>query len=151
MDIRLLEKEEPLPMELLLEADPSEKLVRSYCADSRVYVVETAKGTMGVLVLFPRDAAVVEIKNIAVAEHIRGKGLGKKLIVHALAEARRLGFRKVLIGTGNSSLGQLALYQKCGFRMVSIDRGFFLRNYPEPIVENGIRCEDMVRLEYELL
>lgn len=151
MDIRLLGKDEPLPMELLLEADPSVKLVRSYCAESRVYAVETADGIMGVLVLFPLDAANVEIKNIAFAEHVRGKGLGKKLIAHALAEARRLGFRKVLIGTGNSSLGQLALYQKCGFRMVSIDRGFFLRNYPEAIVENGIRCEDMVRLEYELL
>lgn len=151
MDIRLLGKEEPLPMELLLEADPSEKLVRSYCAESRVYAVVTADGTIGVLVLFPLDAAAAEIKNIAVAENARGKGLGEKMISHALAEARRLGFRKVLIGTGNSSLGQLALYQKCGFRMVSIDRGFFLRNYPEPIVENGILCEDMVRLEYELI
>lgn len=151
MDIRLLGKDEPLPMELLLEADPSEKLVSSYCAESRVYAVEDAGGTIGVLVLFPLDAAAAEIKNIAVAESVRGKGLGKKMISHALAEARRLGFRKVLIGTGNSSLGQLALYQKCGFRMVSIDRGFFLRNYPEPIVENGILCEDMVRLEYELI
>lgn len=150
MDIRLLGKEEPLPMELLLEADPSEKLVRAYCAESRVYAVENGGGIMGVLVLFPLDAAVVEIKNIAVAENARGKGIGKNLISHALVEAKRLGFRKAVIGTGNSSLGQLALYQKCGFRMVSIDRGFFLRNYPEPIVENGIPCEDMVRLEYEL-
>lgn len=151
MDIRLLGKDEPLPMELLLEADPSEKIVRSYCAESRVYAVETADGTIGVLVLFSLDAAIAEIKNIAVAENARGKGIGKKLIFHALAEAKRLGFRKAVIGTGNSSIGQLALYQKCGFRMVSIDRGFFLRNYPDPIVENGIPCEDMVRLEYELL
>ena len=151
MDIRLLGKEEPLPMELLLEADPSEKLVRSYCAESRVYAVETADGAIGVLVLFPLEETVIEIKNIAVAENARGNGLGKNLIFHALTEAKRLGFRKAVIGTGNSSLGQLALYQKCGFRMVSIDRGFFLRNYPEPIIENGIPCEDMVRLEYELL
>ena len=150
MDIRLLGKDEPLPIELLLEAVPSEKLVRAYCAESRVYAVEDAAGTIGVLVLCPLDEAVVEIKNVAVAESVRGKGLGKSLILHAIAEAKCLGFRKAVIGTGNSSLGQLALYQKCGFRMVSIDRGFFLRNYPEPIVENGILCEDMVLLEYAL-
>ncbi|HSP23301.1 MAG TPA: GNAT family N-acetyltransferase [Planococcus sp. (in: firmicutes)] len=151
MDIRLLGKEEPLPVELLLEADPSEKLIRSYCRESRVYTAENGDGVIGVLVLFPLDAAVVEIKNIAVAKSERGRGIGKKLIFLALEEAKRLGFCKAVIGTGNSSLGQLALYQKCGFRMVSIDRGFFLRNYPEPIVENGIPCEDMVRLEYEFL
>lgn len=149
MDIRLLGKEEPLPMDLLLEADPSEKLVRAYCAEGRCFVAEEAQGILGVYVLLPLDAAVAEIKNIAVAEELRGKGLGKTLVMHALTEAERLGFHKIRIGTGNSSLGQLALYQKCGFRMVSIDRDFFTRNYPEPIVENGIVCRDMVYLEYE--
>lgn len=150
MDIRLLGKEEPLPIDLLLQADPSEKLVRAYCAEGRCYVAEVEKSTMGVYVLLPLDAAAVEIKNVAVAEECRGRGLGKKLILHALAEAKGLGFPTVRIGTGNSSLGQLALYQKCGFRMVSIDRDFFTRNYPEPIIENGISCQDMVRLEYAI-
>ncbi len=151
MNMRLLGTEESLPMDLLLEADPSEELVRSYCVKSRVYVAEIGYDAIGVLVLSPLDKSAVEIKNIAVVESSRGIGYGKALISYALSEAERLGFRKVVIGTGNSSLGQLALYQKCGFRMVSIDRGFFLRNYAEPIIENGIPCEDMVRLEYEFL
>ncbi len=151
MNMRLLGTEESLPMKLLLEADPSEELVRSYCVKSRVYVAEIDDAIIGVLVLLSLDRTDVEIKNIAIAESSRGNGYGKALVSYALSEAERLGFRKVVIGTGNSSLGQLALYQKCGFRMVSIDRGFFLRNYAEPIVENGIPCEDMVRLEYEFL
>jgi hypothetical protein len=53
------------------------------------------------------------------------------------------------VGTGNSSLSQLALYQKCGFRIREIESGFF-ESYPEPIVENGIRCIDMVRLRVDL-
>lgn len=149
MVIRLLGQEEPLPMDLLLEADPSEKLVRAYCAEGRCYVAEEAEEMLGVYVLVPLDDAVAEIKNVAVAEEFRGKGLGKNLVLHALAEAEHLGFRQIRIGTGNSSVGQLALYQKCGFRMVSIDRDFFIRNYPEPIVENGIICRDLVYLEYE--
>ena len=59
------------------------------------------------------------------------------------------GARAVEIGTGNSSLDQLALYQKLGFRTTGIVAGF-LDDYPEPIVENGIACRDMVRLRVEL-
>lgn len=150
MEIRLLGKEEALPMDLLLEADPSEKLIREYCAKGRCYVAEAGQRVLGTYVLLPLSADAAEIKNIAVEEAMRGQGLGKKLVLHALVEAEGLGFRTVRIGTGNSSFGQLALYQKCGFRIVSIDRDFFTRNYPEPIIENGILCRDMIGLEYRI-
>lgn len=103
---------------------------------------------MGVFVLIALNSETVEIKNIALAERERGKGLGKRLVFSALEEAKKLGFSVVEIGTGNSSLAQLALYQKCGFRMKSIDRDFFIRHYEEPIFENGLQCRDMVRLDY---
>ncbi|RNF39177.1 GNAT family N-acetyltransferase [Planococcus salinus] len=150
MEVRLLEKGEGLPMKLLLEADTSEKLVNDYCGRGSVYRATIDGELIGVYVLLPLSVETVEIKNIAVAESARGQGYGKKLIFHALAEAERLGFGKVEIGTGNSSFGQLALYQKCGFRIDSVDRDFFTRNYPEPIMENGIPCKDMIRLLYTL-
>lgn len=149
MDVRLLPKNKSLPMELLLEADPSEKMVRDYCGRGLVYEATTDGKLIGVYVLLPLADSTMEIKNVAVAESIRGKGYGKKLVLHALAEAKRLSFHRVEIGTGNSSLDQLALYQKCGFRIDSIDRDFFVRNYPEPIMENGIQCRDMIRLTYD--
>lgn len=83
-------------------------------------------------------------------ESWQGKGIGKQLIRHAIAEAKAAGFHTVEIGTGNSSIQQLALYQKCGFRMTSIDHDFFLKHYDEPIFENGIQCMDMVRLSLTL-
>lgn len=150
MDIRKLEKGEALPMALLLEADPSERLVRSYCADGHCYLAERAGRVIGVFVLVALDAERAEIKNAALEESERGRGLGKQLIFAALDEARNLGFRSVEIGTGNSSLAQLALYQKCGFRLKSIDRNFFVRHYEEAIFENGIACLDMVRLDRQL-
>lgn len=148
MEIRLLNDAADLPMDLLLEADPSEELVREYCGRGCVYEATVDDALIGVYVLLPLSDDAVEIKNIAVAESVRGRGFGKKLVLHALSEAKRLGFTAAEIGTGNSSIDQLMLYQKCGFRIDSIDHDFFTRNYPEPIFENGIECRDMIRLVY---
>ncbi len=49
------------------------------------------------------------------------------------------------VGTGSFGY-QLAFYQRHGFRVTSIDRDFFARNYPEPIFEDGIQLFDMLRL-----
>lgn len=150
MDIRRLRGDEPLPMDLLLEADPSEALVLEYATNGFCYVAERHGERIGTYVLLPLSETVIEIKNIALAAPARGKGYGKQLLKHAMAEAHSMRYEAIEIGTGNSSLDQLAFYQKCGFRMVSIDRDFFVRHYPEPIFENGIQCRDMIRLEYKV-
>lgn len=148
MEIRLLEKSEELPMDLLVEADPSEELVRRYCMGGSCFIGCQADEIIGILVLYPLNRTVIEIKNIAIAQNKRGQGLGKMLIFFALSEAGRLEYKEVVIGTGNSSVDQLILYQKCGFRLDSIDHDFFTRNYSEPIFENGLQCRDMIRLKY---
>ena len=135
-------------MSLLLLADPSEEQVMSYVLKGECYVAVEAGEVVGVYVLLQKDEHTAEIMNVAVAEPRQGKGLGKKLILHALEVAKSLGMKKVEIGTGNSSIGQLALYEKCGFQMTSIIENYFIDNYPDPIFENGIQCRDMVRLTF---
>ncbi|MCA9766887.1 MAG: hypothetical protein KC455_10775 [Carnobacterium sp.] len=54
------------------------------------------------------------------------------------------------LGTGNSSIGQLALYQKYHFRIIGIDTNFFTKYYTSNIFENGIQCMDMIRLSQDL-
>ena len=135
-------------MSLLLLADPSEEQVMSYALKGECYVAVEAGEVVGVYVLLQKDEHTAEIMNVAVAEPRQGKGLGKKLILHALEVAKSLGMKKVEIGTGNSSIGQLALYENCGFQMTSIIENYFIDNYPDPIFENGIQCRDMVRLTF---
>ena len=147
IDILQLKTIEQLPLNLLLLADPSEEQVMKYASTGECYVSVTRdEEIVGVYVLLQLDECTAEIMNVAVAEHMQGKGLGKKLVLHALNVAKSKGMSKVEIGTGNSSIGQLALYQKCGFRITGIIEDFFVQNYPEPIFENGIQCRDMVRL-----
>ncbi|MFD2383035.1 GNAT family N-acetyltransferase [Paenibacillus xanthanilyticus] len=141
--------EEP-PYELLLLADPSKPLVDGYLSKGSCHVAELDGETIGVFVLLEKHAGTLEIMNIAVAERYQGRGFGKALLAAAVEEARRRGAAFMEIGTGNSGFQQLYMYQKCGFRMMSIDHDFFVRNYEEPIVENGIPCRDMVRLRMAL-
>jgi len=138
------------PMELLLLADPSKKLVNAYLQKGDCYVMEEDNRVVGVYVLLPINEQSVEIINVAVDEAYQGKGLGKALIIDAIERARDLGYQSVEIGTGNSSIGQLALYQKCGFRISDVRKDFFTLHYEEKIIENGIPCVDMIRLKKEL-
>lgn len=145
----LLIGEEP-PYELLLMADPSIEMINKYLGKGECFVAEKGGQIIGVYVLLPIDSDKVELINIAVSENYQGRGIGKQLVLDAINTARKKGFKTIEVGTGNSSIGQLALYQKCGFRITCIDFDFFTKNYPEEIYENGIQCRDMIRLTQEL-
>lgn len=140
------------PWELLLEADPSQVLVDAYLQKGCCTLAYAAEELIGEYVLVPlsADGQRWEIKNIAVTPVWQGKGLGKALLQQAISEAMEKGALWLEIGTGNSSLSQLALYQKMGFRLKEIWPDFFTNHYPEPIFENGLLCQDMVRLERKL-
>lgn len=148
--ICILEEDETKPMNLLMLADPSEKMIGSYINSGQSYVAELNSEIVGIIVLLPTRPFTIEIVNIAVIEERQGKGIGKKLIEYAIKISVKQGFKTIEIGTGNSSIAQLSLYQRCGFRIVGIDRDYFIRNYPNEIVENGIPCRDMIRLSYEI-
>ncbi|HEY4390321.1 MAG TPA: GNAT family N-acetyltransferase [Paenibacillus sp.] len=139
------------PYELLLLADPSKALIDDYLARGNCYLAYIDGELIGEFVLIPTHPRTIEIVNIAVAEKHHGRGFGKKLVLQAIEEARRLGARSVEIGTGNSSLIQLRLYQRCGFRITGVDQDFFVRNYEEEIIEDGLPCRDMIRLRLDLL
>ncbi|OKL36970.1 GNAT family N-acetyltransferase [Domibacillus mangrovi] len=150
MDIRKLKTDEELPLDLLLLADPSQALIEDYVQRGECFLAENERQIIGVYVLLPTRPETVELVNIAVMETHHDRGIGKQLIIDALQRAKSRGYRTIEVGTGNSSIGQLALYQKCGFRITGVDRDFFIRHYSEKIFENGIQCRDMVRLSQEL-
>ncbi|MGE7998847.1 GNAT family N-acetyltransferase [Lysinibacillus sp. NPDC093190] len=150
MDIRKLNKDEKLPMELLLLADPSREIIEEYVNRGECFVAEIEQQIIGVYVLLPTRPETVELVNVAVLEEQHGRGIGKQLVMDAIKVVKTKGYKTIEIGTGNSSIGQLALYQKCGFRIIGVDMDFFVKHYPEEIFENGIQCRDMVRLSQDL-
>ncbi|WP_062104745.1 GNAT family N-acetyltransferase [Bacillus niameyensis] len=150
MKIRELNINEEPPIDLLLMADPSERLIEEYLKRGKCYIAENYQAIIGVYVLLPTRPDTVELVNIAVTENEQGKGIGRQLLLDAIQKAKARNYKTIEIGTGNSSIGQLVLYQKCGFRITSVDRDFFIRHYEDDIFENGIWCRDMIRLSQDV-
>ncbi len=148
--IRELQTDEQAPYALLLLADPSLKLVNEYLPRGICFLAMYQKEIAGVLVLVPTRPETREIVNIAVKEEFQRKGIGKQLIHFAIHKAREMHTKTLEIGTGNPGVGQLLLYQKCGFRITGVDQDFFVRHYKEEIYENGIQCRDMIRLSMDI-
>lgn len=137
---------EAYPIELLLLADPSEKHIKRYLERGKCYIGEEDGEIIGVFILLSTRPGTIELVNIAIVEQHQGKGFGKTLIMNAINKAKEQGYKVIEVGTGNSSIDQLALYQKCGFRITGVDVDFFTIHYDEEIIENDIPCVDMIRL-----
>jgi len=149
--INLLKKDEPLPYDLLYLADPSEEAVAYYTSNGFCYVGRTEDGTIiGEYVLLPTRPFTIELVNVAVKEEFQNKGYGKKLVLHAISEAKEKNYKTIEVGTGNAGIAQMALYQKCGFTITSVDFDFFRKHYSERMYENGIECRHMIRLSMDL-
>ncbi len=132
---------------LLLLADPSKEMVESYIKEGKIYITMENRKIVGIIVLVENSPNEIEIKNIAVDPNYQGKGYGKKFIQFAILKSKNLGYERLVICTGNSSIYQLSLYQNCGFQIVDTIFDFFVQNYVEEIWENGIQCKDLIKLE----
>ena len=145
-----LDENAPIPYELLLLADPSKDLIDEYLKRSEVFTATQNGEIIGVIVLCPLTVATIEIKNVAVKTVFQGQGIGRYLIENAIQIALLNKQASICIGTANSSIGQLYLYQKLGFEITEIKRNFFTDNYAEPIYENGIQAKHMLVLTRHL-
>ena len=141
-----------LPFDLLLWADETIDAIEKYIYNSDVYVVK-AKGEsrpIAVFALYRVSDTQIEIKNIAVLESLRGQGIGSYLLreIRRIAEAEK--YKRIIVGTPDCSLKQILFYEKNGFEKYDVKRDFFIKNYSEPIIENGVVLRDMVMLKLDL-
>lgn len=147
--------DEETPYHLLLEADPARELVDAYLQDAKIRLAYLNDKLVGVYVLRLEEKKgnnkkKAEIMNISIETNLQGRGFGKQLILDAVKFATSLGASELTVATGNSSISQLAFYQKCGFRISKIVPDHFLKHYPERIIEDGIWCRDQIILSMEL-
>ena len=137
-------------MPLLLIADPSREEVSKYIDSGVMFVGRDVPQAVAVAIVVPLDESSLEIKNLAVLPEFRGQGAGKQMVRKVVEWSRGQGYARLVVGTGNSSIGNLAFYQKCGFRFLRIERDFFSKRDDSPIYEEGILCRDLLLFEMDL-
>ncbi len=135
---------------LLLLAEESERALRWGLANlvDEVYRMDNGDQLVGAATM-RWDGDECEIQELAIAPERQGQGLGKQLIEFLVAEAEQRGKQRVLVGTANAGINQIAFYQKAGFRMDHVRQDYF-RYYTMPVYENGIQIRDMLVFRRDL-
>lgn len=133
---------------LLLLADEPDPL-RTYLNDGDLYVLQDTTGTpLGVTLVLPwhGEETTAELKAVAVDASTHNRGLGQRMLRGVIDELRSRGTTRVVVGTSNAGIGQIAFYQKAGFRILCIERDYFTieKGYDPDERENGLPHRDMV-------
>lgn len=70
-------------------------------------------GTVG---LYPLGETTVELRKMYLDRSVRGRGLGRRMLQHALDQAATLGFERVVLETSSVLREAIQLYERAGFR-----------------------------------
>lgn len=93
-------------------------------AGYEAWVLEINKAIEGYILIYVK-AGECHILNICVRTEHRGKGLGKKLLQHALKYARKKKADIVLLEVRPTNIKALKLYQHLGFNEIGLRKGYY--------------------------
>jgi N-acetylglutamate synthase-like GNAT family acetyltransferase len=83
-----------------------------------IFMAYAGAEAVGCVALIPMRDGIYELSKMAVSPHLRGRGIGRRLLQHAIAQARRLGARSLFLGSNTRLKDAVHLYESVGFRRV---------------------------------
>lgn len=114
------------------DVDAMQQLINRYAAEDRMLershdfllehlrdfvVAEDVSGFLGCCALAVLTPDLAEVRSLAVAPEASGRGIGRALVHACVAEARRLGLRRVFALTLVPEF-----FERCGFVLTSLGR-----------------------------
>jgi GNAT superfamily N-acetyltransferase len=84
----------------------------------QILIVYADDAPVGCVALIPMRDRVYELSKMAVTPAMRGRGLGRKLIEHTIAQARVMGAKSLFLGSNSKLPAAVTLYESVGFRHV---------------------------------
>ena len=103
----------------------AEQIAAETVADECVFLVATADGGPVGYVSCEVIAGECEIANVAVAEEYRRRGIGAKLFVRLLSEAKKRGAEKAFLLVREDNAAAIGLYRKLGFTVVGERKNYY--------------------------
>lgn len=148
--LKKLNSDVEIPYHLLLLADETKEAIDQYIFKSDLYLLHDGTENIAVMALYKNSDTELEIKNVAVIESYRNKGIGSILMNKAKEIAKENHYKTLTVGTSDTGFQQIRFYEKNGFIKQGILKNFFIENYPFPIYENGLQMRDMILLTHHL-
>jgi len=84
----------------------------------RIFMAYAGAEAVGCVALIHMRDGIYELSKMAVSPRLRGSGLGRRLLQHAIAQARSLGARSLFLGSNTRLKNAVHLYESVGFRHV---------------------------------
>jgi len=85
-------------LNLILNADPDENVVRKYLKDGELYIGLIENKVVCEVIITKVDENTCELKNIATEKEYRGKGYASELIKYVF-NAYKLQYKRMIVGT----------------------------------------------------
>ncbi len=105
----------------------------SVCENLQSFVVAyDGQDVLGVAGLHILWEDLAEIRSLAISEHAKGMGVGKRLVLHLVEQCRHLGIKRVLALTY-----QKEFFEKCGFHIVAKE------TLPQKVWKDCINCSKL--------
>ena len=86
----------------------------------RIYFAQYAGNIVGTVALIKVSDEEYELAKMGVRPEAQGKQIGKKLVLHAIEEARKMGAKQLFLETNSALNPAIELYKKCGFHKVNL-------------------------------
>ena len=104
---------EPKDREIL--NDPVNSILR---IGGHIFMAHAGGEAVGCVALIPMKDGVYELSKMAVSPHLRGRGIGRRLLQHAIAQARCIGAKSLFLGSNTRLKNAVHLYESVGFQHV---------------------------------
>jgi putative acetyltransferase len=98
-----------------LLSDPEGSILRK---GGHVFLAKHGEAVVGCVALIPMGSAY-ELGKMAVNPEVRGRGIGRRLLQHAIQESKRLGIRSLFLGSNKRLENAVHLYESEGFRHIA--------------------------------
>lgn len=112
------------PADELVLSDPRKQIIDK---GGHIFFAKTGNSIAGTFALIKLSETDFELSKMAVKEEFLGKNVGNAMMNFCLAEARRLGIKKLVLYS-NTKLGPaIHLYKKYGFMELPISTSLYKR------------------------